>query len=268
MIDINAAKAELLTQGYSDDNVEGKIAQDILLKAIEQSGMKANVTIKGGVVMANLTNDVRRATMDLDVDLMRYPISDEGIEAMVSRMNCIEGVSITRIGDIIELRQQNYRGKRIYLSLRDERGVAIQTKIDIGVHVKEEVTQSEYPFDVRMISEDDALLFANSPEQVFVEKLKSLLRLGPISSRAKDVYDMAYLCDLVRREEMLHMIDVFIYQDERMRERSIADIVRRMRRTFEDPDYRARLSHPRANWLRKTVADVTAKVLSFVEGLA
>ena len=37
---------------------------------------------------------------------------------------------------------------------------------------------------------------------------------------------------------------------------------------IEDRDYRARLSHPRANWLRKTVAEVTAKVLSFVEGLA
>ena len=36
---------------------------------------------------------------------------------------------------------------------------------------------------------------------------------------------------------------------------------------IEDRDYRARLSHPRANWLRMDVDAALRKLLSFVEGL-
>lgn len=48
--------ADLMAAGYREFNVEEKLAQDIVLKAIEQSGLKANITVKGGVVMATLAN--------------------------------------------------------------------------------------------------------------------------------------------------------------------------------------------------------------------
>lgn len=50
--------------GYSEANAEAKLCQDIIIKAISQSSLNRNVTIKGGVVMRSLsrTQDVLRRT--------------------------------------------------------------------------------------------------------------------------------------------------------------------------------------------------------------
>ena len=37
--------------GFGDDNAEAKVCQDVVLKAISESSLSRNVTIKGGVVM-------------------------------------------------------------------------------------------------------------------------------------------------------------------------------------------------------------------------
>lgn len=37
--------------GYSEVNAEAKVCQDVVLKAISNSSLSGNVTIKGGVVM-------------------------------------------------------------------------------------------------------------------------------------------------------------------------------------------------------------------------
>lgn len=50
--------------GYVDDNAEAKVCQDVVLKAISESTLSRNVTIKGGVVMRSISKDARRATQD------------------------------------------------------------------------------------------------------------------------------------------------------------------------------------------------------------
>ena len=57
---------------------------------------------------------------------------------------------------------------------------------------------SGYCFD---IAYDDAgaSLLINSDEQMLAEKLRSLLKFGPLSTRFKDVYDIYYLKDKVDR---------------------------------------------------------------------
>lgn len=56
-------------EGYNEANAEARLCQDILLKAISESSLKRNVTIKGGVVMRNLSKSARRATQDIDLDV-------------------------------------------------------------------------------------------------------------------------------------------------------------------------------------------------------
>jgi predicted nucleotidyltransferase component of viral defense system len=46
--------------GYTGVNAEAKVCQDIVLKAISQSRLKENVTVKGGVVMRSITDSSRR----------------------------------------------------------------------------------------------------------------------------------------------------------------------------------------------------------------
>ena len=48
---------------------------------------------------------------DVDLDFIRYSLGNDSIDAFVSKLNCIEGLTIKRVGKITELKQQDYHGK-------------------------------------------------------------------------------------------------------------------------------------------------------------
>lgn len=113
MINLNQMIEKEIENGYGDTNAQAKVCQDIILKAIAMSSLSRNVTIKGGVVMRSKTGNIRRATQDLDIDFIKYSLSDKSIDKFVSKLNCIDGINISRYGEIEELKQQDYHGKRI-----------------------------------------------------------------------------------------------------------------------------------------------------------
>ncbi|MBQ6876327.1 MAG: nucleotidyl transferase AbiEii/AbiGii toxin family protein [Lachnospiraceae bacterium] len=115
--------------GYESDDARARVSQDIVLKAISQSSLSGNVTIKGGVVMRSMTNNIRRATQDMDIDFIRYSLSDESIDYFIQKLNCLDGITINRVGKIEELSQQDYKGKRIYVHIQDNSGNLIESKL-------------------------------------------------------------------------------------------------------------------------------------------
>ena len=72
MINIQKMIEQANQNGYQGDNASAKVCQDIVLKALATGPLSRNVTIKGGVVMRSKTNNVRRATQDLDIDFIKY----------------------------------------------------------------------------------------------------------------------------------------------------------------------------------------------------
>ena len=104
-------------EGYNEANAEARLCQDILLKAISESSLKRNVTIKGGVVMRNLSKSARRATQDIDLDFICYSISDESIRAFIDKLNQMDGLKFTLNKPIKELNHQDYSGKRIFIDI-------------------------------------------------------------------------------------------------------------------------------------------------------
>ena len=134
--------ADVRNDGYSQINAEAKVCQDIVLKAIAQSSLSRNVTIKGGVVMRSITGDIRRATQDMDLDFIRYSLSDDSIRSFIQKLNCIEGVSIRIDGEITELSQQDYHGKRVEVIIEDDTGHSFVSKIDLGVHKQAQICRS------------------------------------------------------------------------------------------------------------------------------
>ena len=89
---------EIEKLGYSPQDARARVCQDIVLKAIASSNLSRNVTIKGGVVMRSITRNIRRATQDMDIDFIRYSLSDEAIDSFVGEINSIDGITIERIG--------------------------------------------------------------------------------------------------------------------------------------------------------------------------
>ena len=250
--------------GYADENAEAKVCQDVVLKAASESVLSRNVTIKGGVVMRSISHDARRATLDMDIDFIRYSLGDESIRLFVQKLDCLEDVHIRQIGAIAELKQQDYHGKRVFVEISDGTGDSIESKIDLGVHKNLSIEQEEYCFDIACF-DDGANLLINSKEQMFAEKLRSLLKFGPNSTRFKDIFDMRYLSDLMDRDKLITCLEVFIFNDLGMRENSMEDICRRVRSTFASSRYVSRLSSSKKNWLGMENSDVLEQLSSFLE---
>lgn len=253
-------------KGYSEANAGAKVCQDLLLKSISDSELSRNVTIKGGVVMRSKTNNIRRATQDLDIDFIKYSLSDSSIDLFIEKVNNIEGIKFIRIGNIEELNQQDYHGKRVFIKIIDTTGYELISKIDLGVHKKFEITQEEYCFDISFIS-DGASLLINTNEQMFSEKLRSLLKFGPASTRYKDIFDMYYLLAYIDRDKLQICLDSYIYHDDGMRENNINDIINRMRMTFNAKMYQKRIRTFDKKWIDANIDDIFKAIMNFLESL-
>lgn len=139
--------------------------------------------------MRSITGDVRRATRDIDFDFIKYSIEEDSIRRFIDKLNCLEGITIQISGPIEELSQQEYRGKRVWVVIRDNSGHTFKTKMDLGVHKNIQIEQDEYCFDVCHDDEGVCLLM-NSKEQIFAEKLRALVKFGIFSGRVKDIFDL------------------------------------------------------------------------------
>ena len=269
MANIEEMAKTIRNEGYSEVNAEARVCQDIILKAIAQSKLNRNVTIKGGVVMRSITGNIRRATQDMDFDFIRYSLSEDSIRTFINNLNCLEGIeiSIPENTYIEELSQQEYNGKRVYVEIKDNTGHSFMSKIDLGVHKNIKIEQDEYCFDVCM---DDvgASLLINSKEQIFTEKLRSLLKFGPLSTRYKDVCDLCYLSDHVDTDRLKECMNAYIFDDPGMRENVKTDVIRRVNTTFENRLYKRNiLRSSKANWLDVPVEDAFKTIAEFLETL-
>lgn len=258
---------EIEALGYSSQNARARACQDIVLKAIATSDLSRNVTIKGGVVMRSITGNVRRATQDMDIDFIRYSLSDESIDGFINKINCLPEISIVRIGSITELNQQDYHGKSVKIKIADKEDSVIESKIDLGVHKHLEIEQEEYCFDIAYDNEGASLLI-NSREQMFSEKLRSLLKFGIFSTRFKDIYDMYYHCDNLSKEILVICLDSYIFSDPGMRENNMSDVVKRIAKVFQNEAYRSKVDQSDKRWIDAPINDIFEKILNYLSSMA
>lgn len=135
-MNLNSLLKKYLNDGYEYADAKSKVCQDVILFKISKSPFINNVTLKGGVVMHNISHDKRRATRDIDLDFIRYSLDDKSIKDFVGGLNKVnDGIKLEIVdGKIIELSQQDYKGKRLELKLQDNFNNNYITKLDLGVH--------------------------------------------------------------------------------------------------------------------------------------
>ena len=249
--------------GYSKQDARARVCQDIVLKAISKSAFSNNVTIKGGVLMRDLTKNSRRATQDIDIDFIRYSLSDQAIDLFLQKLNVFPDITIKRISQISELNQQDYKGKSVKILVTDSENTSVQSKIDFGVHKYLQIDQEEYCFEI--VSDNKGIsLLANSKEQMFAEKIRSLLKFGTFSIRYKDIFDMYFLCDKIDKNKLNDCLAQFVYNDKNMRENSIIEVVQRIQKTFENKQYCDKVDHSDKRWLDESIDEIMKKILDFL----
>lgn len=219
--------------------------------------------------MHSISKDLRRATRDMDLDFIKYSLENNSIIRFIDELSNVDDrIKIKIDGEIKELHHQDYDGKRVNIELFDKYGNKLKTKLDIGVHKLLDIKQDEYCFDLSIINKNANLLI-NSKEQIFVEKIKSLLKLGFRSTRYKDLFDFYYLINKTEldKEKLMNCFNILIFKDETMRENNIKDVVNRLQMTFNSNAYRNHLSNPKNNWLDITVDDAIMSVLKYIKSL-
>ena len=118
-----------------------------------------------------------------------------------------------------------------------------------------------------MTAPEKAELQANSNEQMFVEKLASLLRHGALSNRPKDIFDMYYLSSRVRLKVVRRYVSVLVYSSRRCPIADKRGMVDSLRRTFGSARYMRKLASARINWLGVLPRVATAAILRIAESL-
>jgi len=245
-----------------------KVCGEIILNKLANSSMLNNTTIKGGVVMMNISRNLRRATQDLDLDFIRYSLSDDSIKIFVEKLSNVDNIKLTIEKPITELKHQDYKGKQVFIMLNDTNSRKYEFKLDIGVHKNLSLKQEEICFDLNSLDESVTLL-ANSKEQIFSEKLKSLLKYGTNSTRYKDIFDFYYLIqiDTIDVITLKKMIEGYIFNDSKMWENNFKDVYNRIVDVFDDKDYLNKLNMSDMNWLELDIKKITTTILDFFKSL-
>ena len=255
-----------VSSGYELADALAKVSQDIILLKISRSSLNHHVTIKGGVVMHNISKDKRRATRDMDFDFIKYSLSDESIKQFIEKLNNVnDGINININGKIEELHHQDYDGKRVYITLIDSNNYRIDSKLDIGVHKDFDIEQEEYCFDLDTINESVTLLI-NSKEQIFTEKLKSLLRFAYTSTRYKDIFDFYYLIKYgnLNKTKLEKYINKIIFNDKSIRVNNFKDIYKMLKSVFNNRRFASNLNNVKVNWLDISSDEAVNCILEFI----
>ena len=257
-----------LEKGYEDDYATSKVAQDILLNKIAKSNYRENITIKGGVVMFNISNDKRRATVDIDIDFIRYSLEDRSIFLLFEKLNQIDdGIKIIVNRKIKSLKHQEYEGKRVNIILKDDYENQIKTKIDIGVHTRLEVKQKEFIFNFELFNNNVKLLI-NTKEQIFVEKLYSMLKHGIRTTRYKDIYDLYYLITEGNMDKSLLIKLINIYCiNSNLKINTTDEIEKELRKIFDNINFIENVQNSRFNWIEKDTTNVLNTILDYIKKL-
>lgn len=263
MINLVEEINKYVNDGYNEIYANAKVAQDIILSYLFKSEYKNNITIKGGVVMYNLTNDKRRATIDIDLDLIRIYLADDNLYKIFTSHK-LRGIDIiVDVLGITDLKHQDYKGKRIPIIIRDTFNNEISTKIDIGVHTEYNIEQDELYFDT-CIDKEQIKLFVNSKEQIFVEKIIPIIKFGSLSTRYKDFYDLYWLImdGNLNNEEVLKIMEDKIFSYGINNITNIEKLIDLIESILSNNKYLEKLNDRKNNWieiddieLRKIIVD-------------
>lgn len=154
------------------------------------------------------------------------------------------------------------------MKIIDKYNYYIETKLDIGVHKLFQIRQEQYYFNLSIINEEVTLLI-NSSEQIFTEKLKSLLKLGINSTRYKDIFDLYYLikCNKLDKNKLLFNFKIIIFDNKQMRENRLDNIIIRLTQIFNSNIYMKNLTNPKVNWIDKKIDIVTTLIINYLKNL-
>lgn len=210
---------QYIKEGYNRNYAISKVCQDIIINRIYHSKYSDKITIKGGVVMFHLTNNIRRATVDIDMDLINMSIATENIVNIFIELSNLDNIDSFRLiidkNKIEELSHQDYHGKRLTVTIADNYRKTYNIKLDIGVHKYTDIHQDTLLLNTQIIDGNIEFL-VNPKEQIFIEKLIPILKFGPLSTRYRDIFDLYWLITEgnLDKDKTLNYMKILVFDND------------------------------------------------------
>lgn len=257
-----------LRKGYALRDAQNLASEEIIIRKIASSEMADHVTMKGGIVMYNITRNDRRVTQDIDFDLIRYSIDKSSIQLFIDKMNRLgDGFYVSAKGEIKDLHQEDYKGVRVNIIITDVNNDELELKLDIGVHTYSTIEQEKVLFNFES-NDNNVFVKVNPPEQIAAEKLISLARLGAISTRYKDLYDLYYLFKYcgISVKKVGNIMNLFFNNSNR-HPRTITELQSIIEDTLENELFAEEASKPSSKWIDVDYPELKNTIINFIHQL-
>ena len=126
--------------------------------------------------------------------------------------------------------------------------------------------QEKYCFELDVLNKS-VTLFINSMEQMFSEKLKSLVKFGSLSTRYKDVFDFYYLINFgnLDRNKLEEYVSAIIFSEETLNTYTFDEIYNKISLVFNNKRFIFNLSNVKVNWLDVPIKEVISCILNYIE---
>lgn len=261
---------QYIKEGYNRNYAISKVCQDIIINRIYHSKYSDKITVKGGVVMFHLTNNIRRATVDIDMDLINMSIATENIINIfieLSNLDSIDGFKLSIDKNRIEeLSHQDYHGKRLIVSITDSHRKTYNVKLDIGVHKHTDIHQDTLLLNTQIIDGNIEFL-VNPKEQIFIEKLIPILKFGPLSTRYRDIFDLYWLITEgnLDKDKLLNYMKILIF-DNKIDIHELQELYNTVNLVLSEPIFITNLSN-NYNWTNANLDTILYTIKNYLRSL-
>ena len=187
--------------GLSFNAIQTHYFLESILEKIADSDDNESFIFKGGFLLANALGIRQRNTVDIDLLIRRFSLTEETIRQKFEKIlqsGKDNGIAY-EIQKIEEIRKEDeYGGFRITVLCRLEN---IRQVIPLDIATGDPITPSEIYYEYKSIFNDNFFeIYAYNIETMLAEKIQTVYQRGVFNSRSKDFYDIYILCHLKKDE--------------------------------------------------------------------
>lgn len=247
------------------EQAESKVCQEIFIMKVGSSRfMNKRIAFKGGLIIDSLAHGKRGYTKDIDCDLIKYPLSDDGLGSFIEDLNntnVFTNIRI-RIQSAENLRHKNYQGKRILLAFSDgdnEFNLLVDVGVDLMLIKKNKLFNYEIAFG------GATSILINPIEIILAEKLSTFAIYGTDNTRAKDLFDAYWIIThyQVDKNTTLKILKTIVVDNSHYF-KNIQFTQKFIINTLRDKTFQNNLSTSKRNWTNTSLDIITKTIIDFI----
>ena len=204
-----------------------------LLDRIAVSRFRNHFVIKGGFLIASILGIGSRSTMDIDATIKGFSVSYENVGSAFREICGVDiadqlTFSFERIEEIRE--KDDYLGLRVFVECRYGK---MNVPLTVDLTTGDTIIPHEIEYMYKCVFDDKMIpIIAYPLENVFAEKLDTIISRGVANTRTRDFYDVYTLYALKKEEVNFETLRLAL--EATSRRRNTFEILKEYPQVLED----------------------------------